>query len=50
MFGEPLNYPLLEELAALPELAASARDIANKRLATRTLEDWRTRMETPDKT
>ena len=47
MFGDPLNYPLLEELVALPELASSAKDVAAKRLATRTLEDWRKRMETP---
>ncbi len=48
LFGDPLNYPLLEELAALPELASSSKDFAIKRLATRTLEDWRKRMETPD--
>jgi len=47
LFGEPLNYPLLEEMAALPELASSSKDFAIKRLATRTLEDWRKRMETP---
>lgn len=48
MFGDPLNFPLLEEMVALPELAGSARDVGNKRLATRTLEDWRKRMETPE--
>ena len=47
LFGDPLNYPLLEEIAALPELASSSKDYAIKRLATRTLEDWRSRMETP---
>lgn len=47
MFGDPLNFPLLEELVALPELARSARDCVNKRLETRTLEDWRKRMDTP---
>jgi len=49
LFGDPLNYPLLEEMTALPELASSSKDIAIKRLATRTLESWRIRMETPDK-
>ena len=48
LFGDPLNYPLLEEMAALPELASSSKDFAIKRLATRTLEDWCKRMETPD--
>jgi len=48
LFGDPLNYPLLEEMVALPELASSSKDFAIKRLATRTLEDWRKRMETPD--
>jgi len=49
LFLDPLNYPLLEEMAALPELASSSKDYAIRRLATRTLEDWRSRMETPDK-
>lgn len=48
LFGDPLNYPVLEEMVALPELADAANDIAAKRLATRTLEDWRKRMVTPD--
>jgi MOSC domain-containing protein YiiM len=49
LFGDQLNYPLLEKMAALPELASSAKDVAIKRLATRTLESWLIRMETPDK-
>lgn len=48
LFGDPLNYPLLEEMVALPELASSSKDFAIKRLATRTLEDWHKRMETPE--
>jgi MOSC domain-containing protein YiiM len=50
LFGDPLNFAQLEELAALPELAGSAKDVALKRLAARTLEDWRPRMETPVQT
>jgi len=48
LFEDCLNYPLLEELVALPELASSSKDWAIKRLATHTREDWRKRMETPD--
>ena len=47
MFGDPLNFSLLEEIAALPHLAKSSSDYAVKRLATRTLEDWSSRMVTP---
>ena len=47
LFGDPLNYALLEEMAGLPELAKSSRDYAVRRLATRTLEDWSSRMGTP---
>lgn len=47
LFGDPLNYPLLEEMAGLPELSKSSRDYAVRRLAARTLEDWASRMETP---
>jgi len=49
LFGDPLNFPLLEAMAALPELAGSSKTFAIERLATRALEDWRGRMETPDK-
>ncbi len=47
LFGDPLNYPLLEEMAGLSELAKSSRDYAVRRLSTRTLEDWTSRLETP---
>ncbi len=47
LFGDPLNYELLEDMAAMPELARSSRDYAVRRLATRSLEDWTSRLETP---
>jgi len=47
LFGDPLNYQQLEEMAALPELAESSRDYAVRRLVTRSLEDWTSRLETP---
>ncbi len=47
LFGDPLNYPVLEEMAELTELAKSSRDYAVRRLQTRKLEDWTSRLETP---
>ena len=47
LFSDPLNFPLLEEIVALPELASSAKEVASKRIETRALEDWRRRMDTP---
>lgn len=47
MFHDPLNYGLLEQMAALPQLAHSSRIYALKRLETRSLEDWGLRMDTP---
>ena len=47
LFHDPLNYALLEQLAALPQLSYMSKNHVLKRLATRTLEDWTERMETP---
>jgi MOSC domain-containing protein YiiM len=47
LFHDPLNYALLEQMAALPELSHRSRNYALKRLETRVLEDWKQRMETP---
>ncbi len=47
MFVDTLDYAVLEEMAALPELADSTRVYATRRLAARAQEDWKSRVETP---
>lgn len=47
LFHDPLNYALLEELAALPQLANLSKEHVLWRLEKRSLEDWTARMDTP---
>ena len=47
LFHDPLNFALLEQLAALPQLSYRSKNHVLKRLETRVLEDWTERMETP---
>jgi MOSC domain-containing protein YiiM len=48
LFVDALNSEVLEEMAALPELADSTRLYATRRLESRKVEDWLPRVETPD--
>jgi MOSC domain-containing protein YiiM len=47
LFHEPMNEGVLEELVRVRELSPFSRDHVVRRLATRQLEDWRVRMDTP---
>jgi hypothetical protein len=42
-----MNADALKQIAALPALAKGWRDYAAKRLATRVVEDWKSRLEGP---
>jgi MOSC domain-containing protein YiiM len=44
-YQDTLNYCALETIAALPELAASWRAIAQQRLVNRKVEDWQQRLQ-----
>lgn len=43
-YQHPLNFPELEAIAALPELADSWRAVAQKRLTSSRVEDWQFRL------
>jgi len=47
LFYDPLNFPLLEELARVPEFSYMSKSHVLRRLEMRTVEDWTERMETP---
>lgn len=44
LYTRTLDMDALHELAELPQLATSWRDIATRRIATRTVEDWDRRL------
>jgi len=47
LFRDTSNWALLEEMAGLEHLADSARLYAQRRIASRKVEDWQPRVETP---
>ena len=47
LYRDTLDLDALAELAALPGLPESWRKLTERRLATRRVEDWRPRLETP---
>ena len=44
-YQHTLDYPALEAVAALPELATNWRTIAQARIASRAVEDWQKRLQ-----
>ena len=44
MFVDRLNYEALAQVAVLPELSAMWKNILNKRIEARTVEDWKLRL------
>jgi MOSC domain-containing protein YiiM len=46
-YVDTMNADALQQIAALPALAKGWRDYAAKRLATRAVEDWKSRLEGP---
>jgi hypothetical protein len=44
LYTRTLDMDALQELAGLPELATSWRDLAARRITTRTVEDWDRRL------
>lgn len=47
LYRDTLNYDALAELAELPLLAPSWRDIARRRIERRRIEDWSSRLDSP---
>jgi len=47
LYRDTLDRDALEAMAAMPELAESWRDLAARRLETRAVESWTSRLETP---
>jgi MOSC domain-containing protein YiiM len=47
LYRHTLDTEALAELASLPQLAASWRDLAGRRLKSRAVENWENRLETP---